>query len=122
VDERADPDQLRAIEEIWSGRVAGEQLEHFPWAWKASNLIGVKPAKIEIDHTPRRQWFRVNDVVSVHISGPYAGDETVTCVIPGHERSGEEVIADELKVDDGPFRFEYSGVCGYACDFDYRSG
>jgi hypothetical protein len=58
----------------------------------------------------------------VHISGPFPGDETVTCVIPGHERAGEEVIADELKVDDGPFRFEYNGVCGYACDFDYRSG
>ena len=109
------------LEEIWAGRVAGEQLEHFPWAWKASNLVGVKPAQIEIDHTPRRQWFRVRDVVSVRISGPYPGDETVTCVIPGHERSGEEVIAEELKVDDGPFQFEFNGVCGYASDFDYRS-
>jgi hypothetical protein len=121
VDERADPDQQRAIEEIWAGRVAGEQLEHFPWAWKASNLVGVEPAQIEIDHTPRRQWFRVRDVVSVRISGPYLGEETVTCVIPGHERSGEEVIAEELKVDDGPFQFELSGFCGYASDFDYRS-
>ena len=121
VDERADPDQQRAIEEIWAGRVAGEQLEHFPWAWKASNLVGVKPARIEIDHTPRRQWFRVRDVVSVRILGPYPGDETVTCVIPGHERAGEEMIAEELKVDDGPFQLEFSGVCGYACDFDYSS-
>ena len=122
VDVRADPDQQRAIEEIWAGRVAGEQLEHFPWAWKASNLVGVKPAEIEIDHSPRRQWFRVSDVVSVRISGPYTGEETVTCVIPGHERSGEEVIAEELKVADGPLRFEFNGVCGYAADFDYRSG
>jgi hypothetical protein len=121
VDERADADQQRAVAEIWTGRVAGEQLEHFPWAWKASNLVGVKPAQIEIDHTPRRQWFRVREVVSVRIAGPYAGDETVTCVIPGHGRSGEEVIAEELKVDAGPLRFEYNGVCGYAADFDYRS-
>lgn len=42
-------------------------------------------------------------------------------MIPGHDRSGEEVIADELKVDDGPFQFEFIGVCGYAADFDYRS-
>ena len=121
LDERADPNQQRALEEIWAGRVAGEQLEHFPWAWKASNLVGVKPAQIEIDHTPRRQWFRVRDVVSVRISGPYPGDETVTCVIPGHERPGEEMIAEELNVDDGPLQFEFKGVCGYACDFDYNS-
>jgi hypothetical protein len=121
VDERADPDQQRAVEEIWAGRVAGQQLEHFPWAWKASNLVDVKPAQIEIDHTPRRQWFRVRDVVNVRISGPYAGDEKVSCVIPGHERSGEEVIAEQLRVDDGPFHFELNGVCGYASDFDYRS-
>ena len=97
LDERADPNQQRALEEIWTGRVAGEQLEHFPWAWKASNLVGVKPAQIEIDHTPRRQWFRVRDVVSVRISGPYPGDETVTCVIPGHERAGEEMIAERAQ-------------------------
>ena len=121
VDERADADQPHAVEEIWAGRVTGEQLEHFPWAWKASHLVGVKPAQIEIDHTPRRQWFRVRDVINVRIAGPYPGDETVTCVIPGHGRSGEEVIAEELEVDAGPLRFEYTGVCGYAADFDYRS-
>jgi hypothetical protein len=121
LDERGTDDQHRALEEIWAGRVAGEQLEHFPWAWKASNLVGAQPAQIEIDHTPRRQWFRVRDAISVRISGPYSGDETVTCVIPGHERSGGEVIAEELLVEAGPLRFDHNGVCGYAADFDYRS-
>ena len=121
LDERGTPQQHTALEEIWTGRVAGEQLEHFPWAWKPSHLLGVKPAQIEVDHTPRRGWFRVKDAVSVHISGPYPGDETVTCVIPGHEQSGEEVIADELRVDDEALSFEYSGVCGYSADFDYGS-
>jgi hypothetical protein len=27
--------------------------------------------------------------------------------------------AAELKVDDGPLRFEYTGVCGFAANFDY---
>ena len=58
---------------------------------------------------PRRQWFRVRDVVTVRISGPYEGDETITCVIPGHEQPGEEIVADELSVDDAPLRFEYAG-------------
>jgi hypothetical protein len=122
LDERGTAEQHKALEEIWTGSVAGAQLEHFPWAWKASNLLGVKPAQIELDHTPRRGWFRVRDAVSVRISGPYPGDETVTCVIPGHERAGEEVIADQLSVDDEAFRFDYSGVCGYAASFDYGSG
>jgi hypothetical protein len=122
LDERGSQEQHRAVEEIWAGRATGEQLEHFPWAWKASNLVGVKPAAIEIDHTPRRGWFRVKDVLAVRVSGPYEGDETVTCVIPGHDQPGEEIVAGELRVDDGPLRFEYAGVCGYAANFHYRSG
>ena len=121
LDERGSEEQHRALQEIWTGRLAGEQVEHFPWAWKASNLVGVKPARIEIDHTPRRGWFRVPDAVSVRISGAYEGDETVTCVIPGHHQPGEEVVAEELKVDDGPLSYEYRGNCGYAASFDYRS-
>ena len=52
----------------------------------------------------------------------YEGDETITCVIPGHERSGEEIVADDSGVDAAQLRFEYAGVCGYAATFDYSSG
>jgi hypothetical protein len=31
----------------------------------------------------------------------------------GHERSGEELVAD------GRLAFEYHGVCGYGSTFDY---
>jgi hypothetical protein len=57
--------------------------------------------------------------VSVRIRDAYAGPETVSCVIPGHEQSGEELIADELRVDDGPLRFELRGNCKYAASFNY---
>jgi hypothetical protein len=57
--------------------------------------------------------------VSVRIRGRYEGDESVTCVIPGHERPGEELISDELVVEDDQLSFEYRGVCGYASTFDY---
>jgi len=122
LDDRGSAEQHQALQQIWAGRVAGEQLEHFPWAWKASNLLGVHPAQIELDHTLRRQWFKVRDVVTVRISGPYEGDETITCVIPGHDRSGQEIVAAELNVDDAQLRFEYAGVCGYAATFEYGSG
>ena len=121
VDERGTAEQHQVLEEIWTGRLAGDQLEHFPWAWKTSNFVGMRPAKIEIDHTSEQGWFRVKDVVNVRVSGPYQGDETVTCVIPGHERTGHEVVADELRVDDEELSFEFSGVCGYSADFEYGS-
>jgi len=93
--------------------------QHFPWAWKASNPLSAEPARIEIDHTPGRGWFRAGGKVSVRVSAPYAGLETVTCVIPGHERTGREVVAEALEVDAGSLGFEYRGVCGYESTFEY---
>jgi hypothetical protein len=57
--------------------------------------------------------------VTVRIRDRYPGQESVTCVIPGHDRTGEELVADELLVNDGPLAFFYAGTCGYASDFDY---
>ena len=61
----------------------------------------------------------MRDEVTVKIRDRYAGPATVTCVIPGHDRTGEELVADELVVDDGPLSFSYRGVCGYGSTFDY---
>ena len=87
--------------------------------WKPSELVAVRPVEIEVDHTRRRQLLRVRDSVSVRIRDRYDGGETVTCVIPGHDRSGEELVADELVVEDGPLDFSFRGVCGYGSTFDY---
>ena len=119
VDERADREQRAALERIFLGRVGGTQIDHFPWAWKPSIVLGVRPARIELDHTPRRQWFRVRDALSVRIRGPVDDLATVTCVISGHEQAGEELVAEHMKVDDPSLRFEYEGNCGYAACFDY---
>ncbi len=74
---------------------------------------------IELDHTRRRQWLRIRDQVTVRIRDRYAGEEKVSCVIPGHDRDGEELVAEELRVDDGPLAFDYCSVCGYAASFAY---
>ena len=107
------------LECIFTGRLGGDALVHFPWAWKDAELVAVRPVEIEVSHEPRRQWLRIRDHVTVRIRDAWAGPETVTCVIPGHEERGEELIADELRVDDGPLRFEFSANCGYASRFDY---
>ena len=119
LDAGADEAQRDALEGIFTGRLGGDALKHFPWAWKDAERVAVRPVEIEVSHEPRRQWLRIRDRVTVRIREPWAGHETVTCVIPGHEESGEELIADELRVDDGPLRFEFQGNCGYAASFDY---
>jgi hypothetical protein len=119
LDAGASPEQRAVLERLFTGRLEGDALRHFPWAWKPSTLIAVRPVEIEVDHTQRRQWLRIRDLISVRIRDRYDGDEAVTCVIPGHDRTGEELIADELSVQDGELGFSYRGVCGYGTTFEY---
>jgi hypothetical protein len=119
LDDRASEDQLAALEAIFTGRLGGDAETHFPWVWKASELLAVRRVAIEVDHTRRRQWLHIRNHVTVHIRGPFDDKADVTCVIPGHDREGEELVADELLVNDEPLAFFYSGTCGYAADFDY---
>lgn len=119
LDERAAPEQRAALEAIFAGRSQGDAKGHFPWTWKASDLVAVRSVAIDVDHTRRRQLLRIRDRVSVRIRDRYDGSETVSCIIPGHERPGEELVTDELVVDDEKLRFTYSGVCGYGSTFDY---
>jgi hypothetical protein len=119
LDAQASDEQRAVLEGIFTGRLGGDAHSHFPWVWKASELVAVRPVEIDVDHTRRRQRLRIRDRVSVRIRDRYEGDETVSCVIPGHERAGEELVADELLVEDGPLEFSYRGTCGYSCTFDY---
>jgi hypothetical protein len=119
LDARASEEQRRALQAIFTGSLGGDALTHFPWAWKESDLIAVRPVEIDVDHTRRRQRLRIRDRVSVRIRDSFAGEETVTCVIPGHDRTGEELVADELVVEDDRLSFSYRGVCGYGATFDY---
>jgi hypothetical protein len=119
VDRRANPAQHDALVAIYTGRGGGDALTHFPWAWKESRLVDIRRVEIEVSHEPRRQWLRIGDRVTVSIRDAWPGPETVSCVIPGHDVRGEELVADELRVADDVLRFSFSGNCGYAAPFDY---
>lgn len=119
LDARGSEEQRAALRGIFSGDLGGDAQRHFPWAWKPSELVAVRPVEIIVDHTRRRQRLRVRNHVSVRIRGRHEGDETVTCVIPGHDRSGEELVSDELVVEDGKLSFDYRGTCGYGSTFEY---
>ena len=119
LDAGASKEQRAALEGIFTGRLGGDAERHFPWAWKTSELVAVRPVEITVDHSRRRQRLRIRDRIRVRIRGRYEGNETVTCVIPGHQRAGEELVADELVVEDEKLSFDYRGVCGYGSTFDY---
>jgi hypothetical protein len=119
VDERGDDSQRDALSQIFLGRLGGTPEEQFPWVWKASNVVAVRPADIAVEHTRRRQRLRIRDHVDVRIRDRYQGQETVTCGIPGHDRSGEELVTERIVVEDEELSFRFEDVCGYATTFEY---
>jgi hypothetical protein len=121
LDERADEPQREALEGIFLGQLGGTPEQQFPWVWKPSMVLGVRHVPIDIDHTPGRGWFRAGSQVTVRVREPFEPQETVSCVIPGHHRTGREVIAELLSVDDGPLEYELTAVCGYEATFEYSS-
>jgi hypothetical protein len=43
VDAGLSDEQQGGIEGIWTGRLGGDAAKHFPWAWKPSELVAVRP-------------------------------------------------------------------------------
>jgi hypothetical protein len=122
VDERGSDAQRDALAQIFTGKLGGTPMKQFPWAYKPSNLVAVRPAAIDIDHTPGRGWFRAGGEVEVRIRGPVPDQETVTCIIPGHHRDGRELLTDALEVSAAEaLTFEFAGNCAYEATFDYSS-
>jgi hypothetical protein len=121
LDERAGDDQRQALEAIFRGQLGGTPLKQFPWAWKPSELLGVRAVPFELDHAPGRGRVSAGSMLRVHIRGPVAGSPPVTCVIPGHHRAGHELVADELRVADPPLEFDLGGTCAYEATFAYSS-
>jgi hypothetical protein len=121
VDERGDDSQREALEQIYLGRLGGTPDKQFPWAWKPSDLLGVRPVTIKVDHQRGHGWFRAGDHVSVRINGPAAEGSEVTCVIPGHYQPGREVHSELIRVEDEGLSFEVRGRCGFESEFQYSS-
>jgi hypothetical protein len=121
VDARGDARQRQALADIFTGRLGGTPTRQFPWVFKASDLLGVEALDITIDHTPGRGWIRAGSKVEVSVRGPVADQDTVSCVIPGHDRKGREIVSDSIDVDAAPLVFSVQGRCGYESTFDYQS-
>jgi hypothetical protein len=112
VDEDADRKQRAALKWLFL-----DGLHQLPWIRKARHLIGVRESAIRIAGTD----IRIGKTVTVRASRRVETDLPVACGIPGYDRVGYEMIADELRVADEPFAWELQGTCAFASDFDYAS-
>jgi hypothetical protein len=117
VDERGDAAQRQALEDVLLGRLGGPHVLKLPWVRKPSDLVDVRASSIEI----RPGELRVGSAVRLRATRPVETAEAVACGIPGYDRPGAELYADELVVDDEPFAWELTGNCAFAVDFEYAS-
>ena len=121
LDERAGERERAALTEIFTGRRGGTPMANFPWVWKESELLAVHPARIEIDHRPRRGWFRAGGEVVMQVAREAGQESSVSCVIPGHDHAGTEVIAELLRLDTEAASCELRMRCGFQTRFDYSA-
>ena len=119
VDDRADDGQRSALEEIMLGRGGGPHILKLPWVRKPSEVIEVRPARVELAEDGKS--LRVGDRAELRVSRRADDGHAVACGIPGYDRGGTEYFADELRVDDEPYSWELHGNCAFATQFDYAS-
>jgi hypothetical protein len=113
IDDRADEVQRAGLRHVFL-----EGLTHLPWIRKARHVVDVRSSAIEIDSG----LARVGSQVTLRATTPVETGSRVACIVPGYDRPGRELYADELTVEDEPFRFELHGNCAYASTFTYASG
>jgi hypothetical protein len=119
LDDRASAAQRGALEDIFLGRRGGPHILKLPWVRRPSEVVAVRPARIELDASVRS--LQVGDVAAIRVSRRADEGHGVSCGIPGYERVGIEYYADELRVEDKPFSWQLSGNCAFATDFAYAS-
>jgi hypothetical protein len=119
VDSGASDEQRAVLGRIVTGRERGSPWKQYGRA--ISEVLFVEPAEIEIVHDAGRQQLLVNGHVEARARARFETEATVSCGVPGHDRSGYEVVTSVLDVKRGPFEFSYEGRCGFVASFDYRS-
>jgi len=106
------PDELG---EVLLGRFGGAHIRTLPWVRKSTTSIDVRSARIEFGEGE----VRVGEAVRLRATTPVETDSSVSCIVPGHDRPGVELINDEVVVSDSPFEFELHGTCAFTRDFEY---
>ena len=117
VDGRGDETQRAALEGIFLGQFGGSRVLGLPWARKPIHSAEVRPRPIAIG--PRT--ISVGHAIEVQAGPEVETDETVTCIVPGHDRPGRELHGELLRAADPPFEWRWAAVCAFESSFDYSS-
>lgn len=119
VDDRASDRQFNALSDIFLGRAGGSTATQFAAA--IGQVHHVRRADITLSHVRRRWSIKASTYIDVTASTPVASEQPVACGIPGLDRPGEEVVAEQFAVHDDPLSWELRGRCGFATSFAYSS-
>jgi hypothetical protein len=74
-----------------------------------------------LDHAPDQEHIAVERYITARTTRPVLSDTPVSCGIPGHDRPGQEIIAEAFQVDDSALHWSIGGRCGFATSFAYSS-
>jgi hypothetical protein len=119
VDERGSEEQRRALADILTGRLGGDDILRLPWVRKPSEELAVRASPIELRVGGDHKELRVGSAVELAATRPFETDQRVSCVIPGHHIAGTEYYADRLAVHDEPFEWALEGNCAFVGTFSY---
>jgi hypothetical protein len=121
VDAEATEPQRAALADVFLGNLGGPRVGVLPWVRKTRKLVDVRVDSIELSPDGAGYLLEVGDAVRLWATQPVESDAVVRCGIPGYDQAGRELVAEELKVSDEPFAWEFSGNCAFASRFDYAS-
>jgi hypothetical protein len=119
VDERGSQAQRRCLEEIFLGRARGSTYRNY--AQTITEVYAVRPTRIELGHRKNHEYIKIGPSILAQTLRAVNSEIGVSCGIPGHDHPGQEVVAEEFRVKDFPFDFEFEGRCGFATNFSYSS-
>lgn len=109
-------DGPQELGEILLGRMGGKHVLTLPWVRKERTVVETRPTEIEFVGGE----VRAGEAVRMRAFVPVPTTKTVSCIVPGHDRPGTELYADEVVVEDPPFAFELRGTCAFTREFEYR--
>jgi hypothetical protein len=121
LDERATPAQSAALSTLFLGRDGDRTIATLPFAAWIAEVHATRSARIELDHTRDAQRIEVAPYLTVKTREPVQQETRVSCGIPGHQFGGQEIRAELLRYQDGPYDWEFRGRCGFASPFAYAS-
>ena len=114
IDDQATGPQSEALARIFQGQLGGNMV----FTGEIAEVLGMRRARIELDHTPGKESIRLADIGGARVVGAVDFGGTVSCGIPGHDRPGRENLSS-IRLKDGPFDWTYEERCGFATDFEY---